>query len=107
MKLFYSKANTSGTVRVWICQGRRQVFNFGEAKNFFRGRGFLEQVFDLILKISERLFKIFFYYIYILYIKHPISLLFVIILRINNKSSLCEFGRKKCQFLSNWHFNAF
>ena len=51
-------------------QGRRQVFDFGEAKNLyiFRGRGVLKHVFDLIFKISARLFTIF---ILIHYIKHP------------------------------------
>ena len=34
--------------------------DFGEAKNIFRGRGVLKHVFDSILKISARLFTIFF-----------------------------------------------
>ena len=61
-------------------QGRWQVFDFGEAKNFdiFRGREVLKQVFDLILKISARLFTIFFGIISKYYMKQPISLIFVI-----------------------------
>ena len=50
-------------------QGLQQVFDFGEANNsdIFRGRGVLKHVFDLILKISARLFTIFLYNINILY----------------------------------------
>ena len=61
-------------------QGRWQVFDFGEAKNFdiFRGREVLKQVFDLILKISARLFTIFLGIISKYYMKQPISLIFVI-----------------------------
>ena len=73
-------------------QGRRQIFDFGEAKNFFRGRGVLKHDFDSILKISARLFKIFFNIILMYYIKHPISLIFVIILRINFRPSFYDFG---------------
>ena len=87
-------------------QGLQQVFDFGEANNsdIFRGRGVLKHVFDLILKISARLFTIF-YITLIYYIKHPISLIYVIILRINFRPSLCDFGWKIAIFLC--HFNAF
>ena len=73
------------------CQGRRQIFDFGEAKNFFRGRGVNKHDFDSILKISARLFKIFFNIILMYYIKHPISLIFVIILRKNFRPSFYDF----------------
>ena len=73
----------------------QQVFDFGEANNLdiFRGRGVLKHVFDLILKISARLFTIFYItFNLIYYIKHPISLIYIIILRINFRPSLCDFG---------------
>ena len=58
-----------------------QEYDFGEAKNLdnFRGRGVLKHVFDLMLKISARLYAIF-YMISIYHIKQPIHSIFVIIL---------------------------
>ena len=49
--------------------------------------------------------KLLFFIISIYYIKNSISLIFVLILRINFRSSLCDFGWKIVIFL--WHFNAF
>ena len=49
--------------------------------------------------------KLLFFIISIYYIKNSISLIFVLILRINFRSSLCDFGWKIAIFL--WHFNAF
>ena len=59
----------------FVGMGRRQVFDFGEAKNLdiLRGRGVLKHVLDLILKIYDFLNIILIYYI-----KQPISLIFVI-----------------------------
>ena len=73
-------------------QGRLQIFDFGEAKNFFRGRGVLKHVFDSILKISAKLFTIFLNIILMYYIKHLISLIFVIIMKINFRPSFYDFG---------------
>ena len=51
----YTTVDLLGRHAVIHTQGRRQVFDFGEAKNFFRERG---GVLKHVL-ISARLFKIF------------------------------------------------